>query len=128
VNEQETVFLVDDEPAVVKALSRLLRAEGYRTETFCSGREFMDRCKRGGSGCLVLDLAMPGINGLDVHEWLVGSGNPLPTIFLTAHDDLPEWLQIRRNQTACVLMKPVSARVLLRAIDEAMGRRREPRA
>src|SRR6266850_7483647 len=94
MNEQQTVFLVDDDPAVLKALSRLLRAEGYRTETFNSGRDFMDKYKPGVGGCLVLDLSMPGISGLDVQEWVANSGHPLPTIFLTAQDDIPEQMQV----------------------------------
>jgi len=120
MSEQGTVFLVDDEPAVVKALARLLRAEGDATETFNSGQDFMDRYKPRGGGCLLLDLSMPGINGLDVQEWLVSSGNPLPTIFLTAQDDLPEQMQALMEKAAGVLTKPVSASTLMKAIDEAL--------
>src|SRR6478752_5899269 len=105
MNKLGTVLLVDDEPAVVKALARLLRAEGYTTETFNSGRDFMDRYKPNGSGCLLMDLSMPGISGLDVQDWLAGSGNPLPIIFLTAQDDLPEEIQTRMDRAAGILMK-----------------------
>jgi len=120
MNEQATVFLVDDEPAVLNALARLLRAEGYKTETFSSGRDFMDRYKPGSSGCLVLDLLMPAITGVDVQKWLVDSGNPLPTIFLTAQDELAEQIQTSMGQAAKVLSKPVSARDLVKAIEEAL--------
>ncbi len=122
MTEQGLVFLVDDEPAVLKALSRLLRAAGYRTETFSSGRDFINRYKPGGSGCLLLDLSMPGINGLDVQEWLTDSGNPLPTIFLTAHDNLPDQMRTRLEQAAGFLTKPVSANTLVNAIEEALNR------
>jgi FixJ family two-component response regulator len=123
MNEQGTVFLVDDEPAVVKALARLLRAEGYRTETFNSGQDFMDRYKPSGNGCLLLDLSMSGINGLDVQQWLADLGDPLPTIFLTAQDDFPQQIQTRMDQAAGVLTKPVSASVLVKAIAEALESR-----
>lgn len=122
MTEQGVVFLVDDEPAVLKALSRLLRAQGYRTETFNSGRDFMNRYKPAGTGCLLLDLSMPGISGLEVQEWLADSGNPLPTIFLTAHDDLPEQTQIRLQQAAGFLTKPVTANTLVNAIEEALNK------
>jgi FixJ family two-component response regulator len=120
MNKQGTVFLVDDEPAVVRALARLLRAEGYRTETFNSGRDFMDRYRPGGSDCLVLDLSMPGVSGLDVQQWLTDSGHPLPTIFLTAHADFPEQIQTRMDQAAGFLTKPVSASTLVKAIEDAL--------
>jgi FixJ family two-component response regulator len=82
----------------------------------------MDRYKPGGSGCLVLDLSMAGINGLDVQKWLVDSGDSLPTIFLTAQDELPEQIQAQMDQAAGVLMKPVRASALVKAIEEALKR------
>jgi len=120
MREQETVYLVDDDPAILKALARLLRAEGYRTETFASGREFMDKYKPGGIACLVLDLAMPGISGLDVQQWLADSGDLLPILFLTAQTDIPEPVLIRMEQACGILKKSVTASVLVKAIEEAL--------
>lgn len=120
MNEQATVFLVDDEPAVVNALARLLRAKGYTTETFSSGRDFIDRYKPDRGGCLLLDLSMPGINGLDVQKWLADSGHRLPTVFLTAQCDIPEQMQSLMDKAAGVLRKPVEAIHLVKAIEEAL--------
>jgi FixJ family two-component response regulator len=124
MNEDQTVFLVDDEPAIVKALSRLLRAAGYRIEAFSSAREFMDHYKVGVGGCLVLDLSMPGITGIDVQQWLASSGGPLPVVFMTGQDDLPEKVQAMMKGAVDVLMKPVSASALLKNIEKALARDR----
>jgi FixJ family two-component response regulator len=121
MNEKRTVFLVDDEPAVLRALSRLLRAEGYRTQVFNSGREFIDKYKPGATGCLVLDLSMPGMTGLDLQEWLRGSGISLPVIFLTAQSDVRDRVQALMGGAVDVLMKPVMAKVLVRSIQEAFA-------
>jgi FixJ family two-component response regulator len=121
MNEKRTVFLVDDEPAVLRALSRLLGAEGYRTQVFNSGREFIDKYKPGASGCLVLDLSMPGMTGLDLQEWLRGSGVSLPVIFLTAQNDVRDRVQALMQGAVDVLMKPVAASALLCCIQEAFA-------
>jgi len=121
MNEKRTVFLVDDEPAVLRALSRLLRAEGYRTQVFNSGREFVDKYKPGAAACLVLDLSMPGMTGLDLQEWLRGSGISLPVIFLTAQSDVPDRVQALTQGAVDVLMKPVKANTLIRSIQEAFA-------
>jgi len=122
MNEKRTVFLVDDEPAVLRALSRLLRAEGYRTQVFNSGREFVDKYKPGATACLVLDLSMPGMTGLDLQEWLKGSGISLPVIFLTAQSDVPDRVQALTQGAVDVLTKPVKANTLIRSIQEAFGK------
>jgi FixJ family two-component response regulator len=124
MNEDQTVFLLDDEPAIVKALSRLLRAEGYKIEAFSSAREFMANYKPGTGGCLVLDLSMPGITGLDVQRWLASSGGPLPVVFMTGQDDLPEKVLAMMKGAVEILMKPVSANALLKNIEKALARDR----
>ena len=124
MNRQQTVFLVDDEPAVRRALSRLLRAEGYTTEVFGSGREFMDNYNPSVAGCLVLDLTMPEVTGLDVQQWLASSGTALPIIFLTGQDDLPQKVQAMMQGAVDVLMKPVNASALVKGIEEALARDR----
>jgi len=120
MNEQRAVYLVDDDPAVLRSLARLLRAKGYRPQTFNSGREFIDEYKRDGSACLVLDLSMPGISGLDVQQWLLDSGDPLPTLFLTGQYEIPEEVWRRMERSAGILRKPVAASVLVKAIEEAL--------
>jgi len=124
MNGERTVFLVDDEPAVLRALSRLLRAEGYTTEVFSSGREFIDKYNPSGAGCVVLDLTMPGITGLDVQQWLASSDRSLPIIFLTALDELPEEVQAMMQGAVDVLMKPVNATALITGIEAALARDR----
>ena len=122
MNEQRTVCLVDDDPAVLRSLARLLRANGYRPETFDSGLEFIAKYKRDASACLVVDLSMPGMSGLDVRQWLLDAGDPLPTLFLTARSDIPEQIRTSLEQSSPILQKPVAASVLLKAIEEALKR------
>jgi len=121
MNEDQTVFLVDDEPAVLRSLSRLLRAEGYKTQLFDSGREFIDKHKPGAAGCIVLDLSMPGMTGLELQQWLTDSGILLPVIFLTAQNDVHDRVQALMRGAVDVLMKPVSAARLLKSLREAFA-------
>lgn len=120
MNAQQRVFVVDDEPNVLKAISRLLRAEGITYESFSSGREFMEKYNPGVTGCLVLDMSMPEMTGLQVQQWLVTSGFPLPVIFLTGRGDSDERTQALRWGAVDVLMKPVAAKKLLTCIEEAL--------
>lgn len=121
MNDQQTVFVVDDEPKVLKAISRLLRSEGFRTESFGSGREFMRNYNPGAAGCLVLDVSMPEISGLQVQKWLVSSGTALPIIFLTGHDDNRARAQAFRRGAADFLLKPVTAEKLIGCVEKALA-------
>ena len=118
---------MDDEPAVLRALSRVLRAAGYQTQVFNSGQEFMDAYNPDMAGCLVLDLSMPGMTGPDVQRWVTGLPSPLPIIFLTGRDDVPEREQALMHGAVDVLMKPVAASVLLESIQKAFAADREAR-
>ena len=124
MNERPKIFLVDDEPAVTRAISRLLRAEGYTVEVFGSGREFMDKYNAGMTGCLVIDLSMPEVTGLDVHQWLAGSSTPLPIIFITGQDDIREQAEALMQGAVDILMKPMTASVLVQGIEKALARNR----
>ena len=86
---KHTVFIVDDDPSVLKALARLLRSAGLNAITFASAQEFLDHHGQNTPGCLVLDAAMPHINGLELQQALVAQGSELPIIFLTGHGDIP---------------------------------------
>jgi|ERR1043166_8801261 FixJ family two-component response regulator len=121
MNRPEKVFLVDDEQPVLRALSRLLRSQGYTIEAFGSGREFMARYKPSMFGCLVMDISMPEVTGLDVQEWLSGS---LPIIFLTGKDDVHERARALERGAVDVLMKPVVASALFKGIEDALARNR----
>jgi FixJ family two-component response regulator len=116
------IYLVDDDPSVLKALSRLLSSAGYKTAQFSSAKQFMECYDADEPGCLVLDLAMPGFNGLDLQRWLMQSNSSLPVIFLTDHGDVPTSVQAIKGGAVDFLMKPVNDEELLRAIREALER------
>ena len=84
-----TVFIVDDDPSVLKALARLMRSAGLNATAFASAQEFLDNHDQNAPGCLVLDVAMPHINGLELQQAIAASGSELPVIFLTGHGDIP---------------------------------------
>ena len=86
---QRTVFVVDDDASYRAALSRLLRAAGHQVKAFASASEFVESLPATGPGCVVADLQMPGLSGLDLQAALAESDNPLPVLFLTGHGDIP---------------------------------------
>ena len=82
------IAVVDDDPAVLKALSRLLRSHAFRVQTFGSGQEFLAALPDGLPGCLIVDLQMPEMNGLELQQHLVSNGIEIPTILISAHGDV----------------------------------------
>lgn len=116
------VYLLDDEPEMLKALTRLLRAEGLRVRGFASARDFLAREAYWGPACLVLDVAMPEIDGLQIQELLSESGTELPIIFLTGHGDIPMSVRAMKAGAEDFLTKPVNAADLLQAIRAALRR------
>ncbi len=122
MNNLNQVFLVDDDPAVLKGLSRLLHSAGYQTATFTSAGDFMRHYHPDDSGCLVLDLAMPGFSGLELQRWLRQSESPLPIIFLSGHGDVPTSVRAVKDGAVDFLLKPVNDEELLKAIREALLR------
>ena len=120
---KQTVFLVDDDPAVAKAVSRLLRASGYTVEMFTSAREFTDRFGPDSTGCLILDLTMPGMNGLELQRWLTSRNSSLPIFFLTGSDDLLKDKPAIDGATE-ILTKPVIGNKLLSAVERALAKSR----
>jgi FixJ family two-component response regulator len=122
------IFLVDDDPAILQALSRLLRSAGYEPVTFTSAKDFITSYRPEAQGCLVLDFSMPGITGLELQQWLVQSKSPLPIIFLTARGDIPGSVQAMKLGAVDYLIKPVTETDLLKAIREASRRALEASA
>lgn len=122
MNSEATVFLVDDEPGMLKALGRLLLAEGFAVRAYASAEEFLKTHQTGESGCLVLDVAMPGIDGLELQQRLTLKGSSMPIIFLTGHGDIP--MSVRAMKTGAVdfLTKPVNDEQLLTAIRSALSK------
>ncbi len=115
-----TVLLVDDEPLVRRAVGRLLRAEGFQVAAFGSSREFLAAHDPAAPGCLVLDMAMPGLNGLELQQILAGGGSALPIIFLTGRADVPMCAQAMKRGAADFLTKPVNGADLLAAVRRAL--------
>lgn len=111
-----TVYVVDDDESIRRALKRLLRSAGYQAVTFESAEDFMEATSCRGEGCLVLDIRLPGMTGLDLQEKLASSGAKYPVIFMTAHDN-PQWQERAKKAGALAyLRKPFDEELLLNAI------------
>ena len=115
-----TIFVVDDDPAVLKSLGRLLRSAGLHVETCNSPQDFLARHNPAMPGCLVLDVAMPGLNGLEVQQALAAIGDERPIVFLTGHGDIPTSVEAMKRGAVDFLTKPVNAEDLLKAIHSAI--------
>ena len=120
-----TVFLVDDDPSVLRAVGRLVRSAGMNVATFHSPEEFLDQQNPDAPGCLVLDVTMPGLNGLELQEALSRAGNRLPVIFLTGNGDIPMTVRAMKSGAMNFLSKPCGDAALLAAIGEALARDRQ---
>lgn len=116
-----TVYIVDDDESIRKALKRLLRSAGYQAQVFASAEEFLNFTSGHGEGCLILDIRLPGITGLDLQEKLASGGAKYRVIFITAHDN-PQWQERARKAGAVAyLKKPFNEHLLLDAIQCASG-------
>jgi FixJ family two-component response regulator len=121
------VAIVDDDPSVCRALKRLVRSLGMNAETFASGREFVDLIEAMPSfhpDCVVLDMQMPGLNGLDVQVRIARSGKPLPVIFITAHDDAMVRQKALVAGAVAFVRKPFNDELFIKTLDEALKRGR----
>jgi two-component system response regulator FixJ len=118
----ETVFIVDDDTSFLQSVSRLLRAVGYTVQAFASASEFLARLAPEMSGCVVTDLQMPGINGLELQAALRRSANPLPVIFLTGQGDIPATVNAMRSGAEDFLTKRAPKEELLAAVERAFLR------
>src|SRR5450755_4176111 len=116
----QTVFLVDDDPGVLKALSRVLRADGWSVESFESAEAFLARPEHVVEGCLVLDVAMPGLDGLELQRRLADAGASLPIVFVSGHGDIPMAVRAIQAGATNFLTKPVQAQALIAAVRAAI--------
>ena len=123
-----TVYVVDDEPDMLKAVERLLGAAGFSVRTFPSPERFLAQHDDMAPGCIVLDLALPGLNGLELQQALQAQGSSLPIIFLTGRGDIAASVRAMKLGAADFLTKPVDADELIAAVDAALERNREQRA
>jgi FixJ family two-component response regulator len=114
-----TIFIVDDDPAVLKAQARVVRTEGWAVETFDSAEAFLARPRDAAVGCLVLDVTMPGLDGLELPRRRNIEGNALP-IVVTGHGDIPMSVRAMKAGATDFVSKPVPARVLIAAIRAAI--------
>ena len=126
-----TVHLVDDDPGVRSALARLLLSHDYRVRTYESGEAFLASFDRGTPGCLLLDVSMPGIGGVELLQQLHDAGDWPPAVFLSGQADIRTCAQALRNGAVHFLTKPVDETALLQALEEAVrhdvARRRDAR-
>src|ERR1700678_244436 len=118
------VFIVDDDVSVRESLELLIRCEGWRPETFASAQEFLDYPRVLVPNCLVLDVSLPGLNGLDLQGLVAGERTDMPIIFITGHGDVPMTVQAMKAGAAEFLTKPFNDDVLLAAIRAAFERSR----
>ena len=121
------VFVVDDDESVREALDSLLRSTGLRVNTFASAQEFLQSEKPDCASCLVLDVRMPGLSGLDLQREMAGAGIHLPIIFITGHGDIPMTVQAMKAGAVEFLTKPFREQDLLDAVGQAIERDREHR-
>ncbi len=117
-----TVFVVDDDASVRKSLSRLLKAASYRVQTFASASEFLDASVENHPGCILLDLRMPHLDGMELQERLAAKDYHAPIIFLTGHGDVATGVRAIKKGAVDFLEKPVDDEDLLAAIEQAIAR------
>jgi FixJ family two-component response regulator len=126
VPSSEMVYIVDDDASVVEALSSLLRANGKQAQIFTSGQEFLDFERRDSCACLILDLRMPGLNGLQVQESITAQ-TTIPVIFITGRGDVPSTVTAMKGGAMDFLTKPIDETVLLTCIERALEQDRRLR-
>jgi FixJ family two-component response regulator len=116
------VFVVDDDLSVRQGLERLLRAVGWKVETFASAQEFLARRKENIPSCLVLDVRLPGLSGLDLQKRIMEANREIPIVFITGHKDVPTSVRAMKAGAVEFLVKPFSEQDLLDAIEQAIKR------
>ena len=114
------VYILDDEPEMVKALTRLLRAKRFEVRGFTSGHAFLEACQPQDTACLVLDVAMPELNGLELQQRLTHQGILIPIIFLTGQGDIPMSVRAIKAGATDFLTKPVDSAALIQAVRTAL--------
>src|ERR1700731_1183004 len=119
------VFVVDDDVWIRESLQTLLRDEGWHPETFASAQEFLDRPRAFIPSCLVLDISLPGINGLELQKRVAVERTDMPIIFITGHGDIPMSVGAMKAGAVEFLTKPFNDEVLLAAIRQALERSRQ---
>jgi len=121
------IAIVDDDPSAREGLESLIRSAGWRVETFASAQEFLGRPRAEAPSCLILDLQLPGLSGLDLQKRMAEAELEIPIVFLTGHGNIPASVQAMKAGAVEFLTKPFDEQDLLRAIEEAIERDRRTR-
>jgi len=127
VPAKSLVFAIDDDASVRKALTRLLRLAGYQSEIFESASDFLKREQHAGPTCVIVDVKMPGINGMDLQESLIQNGREEQLIFITGHGDVSMCAQAMKAGAVDFLSKPIRADEVLQCVERALTRSAEKR-
>ena len=122
--DDQTIFVVDDDEAVRDSLGALLESAGFEVETFSSGADFLDRLDPKRGGCIVLDVRMPGLSGLEIQEKLTEKRITLPVIIITGHGDVPIAVQAIKAGAMDFIEKPFGDDVILESVGRALERAR----
>jgi FixJ family two-component response regulator len=126
--EVPIVSIVDDDRSMREATSNLLQAAGWATATFGDARSFLESAQRRETACLVTDLRMPGLNGLELHDELKATGDGIPTVLVTAHPDDAVCARARSKGIECCLGKPFAPEQLLDCVSRALAKARPGKA
>jgi two-component system response regulator FixJ len=117
-----TIYLVDDEESIRRSAGFMLRTSGFQVKTYASGTEFLKEVRNLSPGCILLDVRMPGMDGLEVQKELLGRGIPFPVIVMTGHGDVSVAVQAMKAGAVDFIEKPVAKAVLLDAVRESFAR------
>lgn len=121
MENQAVIYIVDDDVSVLRSLKRLVKSAGFAVETFTSAENFLQTGHRREKGCLILDIQLPGINGLDLQEKLAAAHCKIPIIFITAQADTASHARALAAGAVAFFSKPVDTQVLLDAINAALN-------
>lgn len=119
--DMPTVFVIDDDAGIRASIQGLLKSVGLRSECFETAEQFLQRKRSDGPSCIILDVNLPGISGMDFQQELRNAGLQIPIIFLTAHGDIPMAVKATKSGAVEFLTKPVRKQQLLDAIDHALA-------
>ncbi len=117
-----TVFVIDDDASIRASIKGLLKSVGLRSECFETAEQFLQRMRSDGPSCLILDISLPGISGLDFQQQLRNTGIQIPIIFVTGHGDIPMTVKAMKSGAVEFLTKPIGDQDLLDAVQQALAR------
>jgi two-component system response regulator FixJ len=121
-SNEPTVFVVDDDASFLTSVARLLRASGFLVRTFPSAPAFLSELPKDAAGCVIADLQMPGMTGMELQDELIKTANPLPIVFLSGHGEIPDSVRAMRHGAEDFLTKRAPKDALLNAVKRALGR------